>query len=90
VLSRQPGIHHEVRLKFQRSSHTDLQRLGDILYARSRLRNFASYDLNPRMEITNDKAAQETIQDAADALALVDAIDADPARRAAAIAFLPP
>jgi hypothetical protein len=90
LLPRQSNIHHAVRLKFQRSSDTEIQRLGDILYARCRLRNIASYDLRGRQEFTNDTAAQETIQAAVDGLAVLDAIDADPARRAAVIASLPP
>jgi hypothetical protein len=52
------------------------------------LRNAANYDLRPLPAFATDTVAQQAIKDAA--LALFDAIGADPARRAAAIASLPP
>jgi hypothetical protein len=44
----------------------------------------------PRTVFASDVEANKLIRQAADALALLDAIDADPARRAAAVASLPP
>jgi hypothetical protein len=48
------------------------------------------YDLAPLPDFTTDALAQTAIAKIAAALALLDAIDSDSARRAAAIASFPP
>jgi hypothetical protein len=55
-----------------------------------RLRNRASYDLPPHPDFSSDATALRTHREVAAALALLDAIEADPARHTAAIASLPP
>jgi len=47
-------------------------------------------DLRPSAAFASAILAQQKVQEATDALALLDAIEADPARRAAAVASLPP
>ncbi len=82
--------HAPVRLRFQYSTVADLKEIARILERLVKLRNLASYDLTTRTEFLSDQAATEAIQDAADMLTLLDAIEADPARLAAAIASIPP
>ena len=68
----------------------DLKTIGITLDHLSQRRSWASYQLGPHVRHGSAAAARQSIQQAADALALLDAIDSDPARRAAAIASLPP
>jgi hypothetical protein len=84
------NVHSYVRLRFERAKDLDLQKIGSALDTLGQDRNAASYNLQPLALFVNDAAANDAIQRAADALALLDAIDADPARRAAAVASLPP
>ncbi len=84
------NMHSFVRLKFEYAGAADLKRIGDALDFLVRHRNQASYDLSPLVVFQTRRLALRAVQEAADALALLDAIDADPARRAAAIASLPP
>jgi len=57
---------------------------------RCRKRNDASYNMGALSDFATDRLAREAIQETTAALALLDAIDSDPARRAAAIAAFPP
>jgi hypothetical protein len=84
------NIHAYVRLKFVYAGNADLRRIGDALDFLVRHRNEASYDLGPLLVFQTRRLALRAVQEATDALALLDAIDADPARRAAAVAALPP
>jgi hypothetical protein len=84
------SVHHFVRLKFVYAKEPDLKQVGYALEFLANLRTRASYDLKPSPAFASDAKARKAVQDAADALALLDAIEADPARRAAAIASLPP
>ena len=82
--------HSEVRRYFSHARHPDLNAIGTALDTLVRARNTASYDLTQTAPFATVRVAGITIQTATDALALLDAIDADPARRAAAVAALPP
>jgi hypothetical protein len=84
------SVHPYVRLRFTRAGDPDLKAIGDALDILVRQRNTASYDLNPVPAFASPAMARALAQQAAVALALLDAIDADPAHRAAAIASLPP
>jgi hypothetical protein len=64
--------------------------IGRALDDLGRLRNKASYDLSPLPAFTSPVSAQGAIRRVAHAVALLDSIEGDPARRAAVIASLPP
>ncbi len=83
------AVHSYVRLRFTRAGDPDLQAVGDSLDTLGRERNTANYDLSPRPAFASPAVALAMAQEATDALALLDAIDADPGRRAA-VASLPP
>jgi hypothetical protein len=89
-LPKNQPVHSWVRLRFLYASDAELKSLGRTLDDLGKFRNRASYNLTLSPDFASDKTAQWVIQQAADALALLDAIEADPARRAAAIASLPP
>jgi hypothetical protein len=84
------NVHAVVRLKLTYASALDVKQLGLALDDLVQLRNHASYNLRALPAFSSPVRAQEAIQDATDALALLDAIENDSARRAAAIASLPP
>lgn len=68
----------------------DLKKLADALDELVRLRNKASYELTTTVLFSSPAIAQDAIQTAEHALALLDQIQADAVRRQAAIASLPP
>src|SRR5262245_9259250 len=82
---RRDNVHAWVRLRLHYASDPDLKRLSDDLDNLVRLRNKASYDLLPLPSFISPAAAQDAIRQVVAALALVDSIDGDAARRAAAI-----
>lgn len=84
------NMHSFVRLQFAFAGAADLRRIGDALDFLVRHRNEASYDLSPLLVYQTRRLALRAEREATDALALLDAIDADPARRTAAVASLPP
>ncbi len=84
------NVHAAVRLKLSYARVLDVKQLGLALDKLVLLRNKASYDLRALPNFSSPVEAQGAIQDATHALALLDAIENDPARRAAAIASLPP
>jgi hypothetical protein len=83
-------IHGDVRLCFRRATCPDLRVVADALDRLVRSRNRANYDLRPHADFASSAPARSLIQLASDAIDLLDAIETDPARRAAAIASLPP
>lgn len=82
------NVHHFVRLHFLFPSDADLKKIGYSLDHLRRLRTLADYDLSVVRAFTSTTAANDAIQKAGDSLALLDAIEADPARQAAAIAAI--
>jgi hypothetical protein len=84
------NVHTWVRLRCLYATAADVKAIGNALDELVRLRSLASYNLGPVREFTSPIKAQHAIRRAADARALLDGIDGDPARRAAAIASLPP
>jgi hypothetical protein len=89
ALSRQQ-VHAQVRLRLVYSSNADLKWIGNRLEELGKRRNLASYELRDLPLFATAAAAQNDVKVAADAIALLDAIDADPAHRAAAIASIRP
>ncbi len=83
-------VHPQVRLKLIYSTDKDLKQIGYALEDLNRDRNSASYDLTDLPLFATPIRAQRLINQAADVLILLDSIDSDPVRRAAAIASLPP
>ena len=72
------------------SSSADLKKIADALDKLVRLWNKASYELASTAIFTSPATAQDGIQTAEHALALLDQVQADPLRRQAAITSLPP
>jgi 16S rRNA A1518/A1519 N6-dimethyltransferase RsmA/KsgA/DIM1 with predicted DNA glycosylase/AP lyase activity len=85
-----PNVHSAVRLRFYYVSDPSLKQLSFFLDRWCRKRNDASYNMGALLDFANNRLAQDAIQEITAALALLDAIEADPIRRAAAIAALPP
>jgi hypothetical protein len=83
-------VHAQVRLRLSFSSDRDLKQIGYWLEDLGKHRNRANYDLHPQPSFATAALAQQAVKVAADALALLDAIDTDPARRAAAVASITP
>src|SRR4051794_7351079 len=69
------NVHSFVRLTVLFAKDADLKRLGTTLDGLVQLRNRASYQLNPAPSFTSGAAAQRAVQDATDAIALLDAIE---------------
>lgn len=88
-LTRQQ-VHAQVRLRLVFARDPDLKEIGLKLERLGLHRNAASYDLRALPLFATATAAHNDVQMAADALALLDALDADPARRAAAVASIRP
>jgi hypothetical protein len=88
--SPRDNVHSFVRLTLAFAGEQDLKAIADALDYLVRSRNKASYDLSPSQAFASAATARASVQQATDALALLDAIEADPARRASAIASLPP
>jgi hypothetical protein len=78
------NVHTFVRLRFDYAAHPDLKSIGWDLEQLGRLRNRADYDLSALVEFASNSPAQQGIDDARAALVLLDAIEVDPARPAAA------
>lgn len=90
AIAPRQNAHSAVRLRFVYASDPDLKRLGDALDKWCPLRNDASYNLRALAKFANDRLAQESIKEVTASLALLDAIESDPPRRAAVIAAFPP
>jgi hypothetical protein len=83
-------VHGFARIKLVYATDPDLKRVGLTLEALGRLRNTADYQLRLPGPFLSAKAADSAIADARSAIALLDAIEADPARRSAAVGSIFP
>jgi hypothetical protein len=83
-------VHAAIRLRLAYASNKDLKDIGKTLEGLGLNRNRANYDLRTVPMFATGVDAQKDIKRATDALTLLDAIDADPARRTAAIASIRP
>jgi hypothetical protein len=90
AIARHQNVHSAVRLRFVYAADPDLKRIGRKLEDWCWHRNDASYNLRALPEFATDSLAQDAIMEATAALIVLDAIDSDPVRRAAAIASFPP
>jgi hypothetical protein len=85
VPGRRDNVHTFVRLRFVYAADPDLFQVGRDLEDLGQFRSKADYDLKAP-EFRTDSHAVAALQRAADALALLDAVLADRARVAAAVA----
>ena len=83
-------LHAQVRLRLIYAADIDLKKIGDALEVLNKHRNAASYDLQVLPLFTSPKLSHADVQLAARALAVLDSIDADASRRAAALASIRP
>ena len=83
-------VHPFARLKFIYATDPDLKRIGLTLEALGRLRNAADYQLSPSGPFLSARIALTALADAEAAIVSLDALEADPARRAAAASSIPP
>jgi len=84
-LPRDP-VHSFVRLRFQFASDAVLKGIGRSLERLGQLRNETDYQLEQPGHFLSSARATAAITEAADRIVDLDQIDADSARRAAAIA----
>jgi hypothetical protein len=84
------NVHSAVRLRYLYATDADLKSMGRTLDSWCRSRNDASYNLGILPDFASDRMARNAITDVTSALALLDAIEGDPVRRAAAVAAFPP
>jgi hypothetical protein len=83
-------VHTFARLKFVYASDSDLKRIGLTLEALAQLRNAADYQLGTSGPFVSPTIAVSALADAESAVALLDAIEADPARCTGAVQAIPP
>ncbi len=82
-------VHTYARLKFVYATDPDLKRIGLTLESRGRLHNAADYQIRSSGPFVSPTIAISALTDAEFAIALLDAIEADPARRAGAVRTIP-
>ena len=80
------ATHRDVYHHLQFPKNADLNNIARTFQNLSNKRNTADYDLIPHPMFATATDAIAVIREARDAIALLDAIDSDPARRAQAIA----
>jgi hypothetical protein len=84
------NVHSYVRLKLTFATDMDLKQIGMVLELLGQLRNKASYNLGWIRAFASTGGALDAVRDATAALTLLDNIDAQPSRRATAIASIRP
>ena len=84
------NIHAYVRLRFTYSTDADAYSIGRDLEFLVKLRNEADYHLATPGRFGLVKVVAEALTKSRDAIALLDAIESDPARRLAIVASIRP
>lgn len=82
------NVHAFVRLRFLFPANAELKNIGDVIDRLSRLRNRADYDLGSLPDFTTPVGLLRLRRPVWRAEPLLDAINADPARQAVAIASI--
>jgi hypothetical protein len=77
----QASVHQGIHRRVFTSSDTGMKQIGKWLVQLRDLRGVGDYELIGRREFSNDREARRCIRIATDALSLLDAIEADSARR---------
>lgn len=90
VVPARENIHAAVRLRFLYASDPDAHAIGLHLEDLVRLRNEADYQLALPGRFQFAKDASDAIEKASDLIDLLDAIEADPTRRAEVVAAIRP
>jgi hypothetical protein len=90
ALPARDKVHTFARLKLVYATDLDLKRIGLMLEALGRLRNTADYQLSPSGQFFSARIAVCALADAEATVALLDTLEADPARRAAALGSIAP
>ena len=90
VAPRRENIHSYVRLRFIYSSVADAQKIGRDLEFLVKLRNEADYDLAIPGRFESAAVVTQALTKSRDAIALLDAIEFDPARCARVVASIRP
>jgi hypothetical protein len=88
MLPRRDNVHTFVRLHFTYPADVDLKKIGAALDIWGIARNRADYDLSALGIFASAARAQQAIADSAAGIDVLDAIEADATRRAAAIAAI--
>ncbi len=83
-------VHTFARLKLVYATDPDLKRIGLTLEALGRLRNAADYQLSLSGPFVSARIAVSASADAEAAVVSLDTLEANPARRTAAVASIPP
>ena len=78
-------VHRAVRLRFDSRTLADIQQIAWVLDTLSQLRSKADYDLTSS-RFASDILAVKAVRSAEDSIIHFDTLEADPVRRAAAIA----
>ncbi len=88
--ARKQNGHSFVRLCFTYTNDADVKHIGRALDMAVRMRNLADYQLANSGLFATDYESLQLVADCRTAIALFDVIEADAARRAAAIAAIRP
>ncbi len=83
-------VHAGIRLRLVYATDPALEQLGQSKDRLVQDRNRASYNLRPLSDFASGQRAVKVVTEAAAQIALLDAIDSDPVRRAAALASITP
>lgn len=81
-------IHNFVRLKFTLAGDVDCKQIGRVLDKLGQLRNYADYQVIRSGPFASSARSTVAVRDAEDCIVLLDQVDGDPARRAAAVAAI--
>ena len=88
IIPPRDNVHSFVRLRFFTTASAELQGIGRALEDLCRLRNEADYRTTAPGNFASAVPASDALQEARDALSLLDQIVGDPARQAAAVAAI--